>query len=51
MSLAFVVIPDDVGDGGEVVLERRCWSGGGGFVVLLQICQWEATDSMGTSPG
>jgi hypothetical protein len=45
ISLVFVVIRDDAGGRGEVVLlERGCWSGGGGFVVLLRLRQWEAMD-------
>jgi hypothetical protein len=27
-----------------VLLAQGCWSGGGGFVVLLQLRRWEAID-------
>jgi hypothetical protein len=40
-----VVIHDGVGGQVEVVLlERGCCSGSGGFVVLLRLRRWEATD-------
>jgi hypothetical protein len=40
-----VVIHDGADSLGEVVLlERGCWSEGGGFVVLLQLLRWEATN-------
>jgi hypothetical protein len=26
------------------LLERRCWSGDGGYVVLLRLHWWEATN-------
>jgi hypothetical protein len=43
--LAFVVICDGAGGLGEVILlERGCWYGGGGFVVLPRLRRWEATD-------
>jgi hypothetical protein len=54
--LAFVVIRDGASGRDEVILlERGCWSRGGGFVILLLLRQWEATDlgprQHGTSPG
>jgi hypothetical protein len=40
-----MVIHDGSGSQDEVVLlEQGCWSGGGGFVVLLRLSRWEATD-------
>jgi hypothetical protein len=40
-----MVIRDGAAGHGEVVLlEQGCWSRGGGFIVLLQLCRWEATD-------
>lgn len=45
MSSMFVVIYDGAGGRDEVVLlERRCWSGGVGYVVLLRLRRWEAAD-------
>jgi hypothetical protein len=43
VSLASVVFCGDAGDRGEVgALERGCWSGGGGSVVIPQLHRWDA---------
>jgi hypothetical protein len=38
VSISFVVTRDECGDRSKVdLLERRCWSGDGGYVVLLRL--------------